>query len=277
MNNKYIFFLILAILVIAFLWNKNEHLDATPLSNEAIQNIANVYNKDNLTATNITATGGLNSTGGVNTFGIGGTNQWTLHTPFDGRRIMYIAPKKADNSDWDWGKNTNFENNGNVNFSGSVNTAGGLNASSDSSFGVSNKNQWLLHTPSDGRRIMYLAPKKTDNSDWDWAKNTNFDNNGNVNFSGDINVPKLNTNNINGGIPTTSYYFYMPWGVTIDTVINDNLKSKFSRNDPDGTTIIGVLNFGNRNIHTVHLSKIGNKIYNLYQSGAVGFNGGLSI
>ena len=128
MNDKYIFFLILAILVIAFLCNKNEHLDAVPLSNEAIQSIASVYNKDNLTATNITATGGLNSTGSVNTFGIGGTYQWTLHTPFDGRRILYIAPKKDDNSGWNWDKNTNFENNGNVNFSGTVNAGGAINA-----------------------------------------------------------------------------------------------------------------------------------------------------
>jgi len=137
--NKHIFFLILAILVIAFLWNKNEYLDAAdkdnlnvknitatgivtfpgakqavkqgdgltvfndpgfgganwirgdrnyisgsanigkdltvdgtitankiiskdgsssgPLSNEAVQNIASVYNKDNLTVTNLNATG----------------------------------------------------------------------------------------------------------------------------------------------------------------------------------------------------------------------------
>jgi len=64
MNNKYTVFLLLAIVVIAFLWNKNEHLDTSPLSNEAIQSIASVYNKDNLTVTNINATGNL-LTGGI--------------------------------------------------------------------------------------------------------------------------------------------------------------------------------------------------------------------
>jgi len=65
MNNKYIVFFILAVIVIVFLWNKNEHLDATSLSNEAIQSIASVYNKDNLTATNINATGNLNVRGNL--------------------------------------------------------------------------------------------------------------------------------------------------------------------------------------------------------------------
>ena len=64
MNDNLYNFLILAIIVIVFLWtlqkNKNEHLDTSPLSNEAIQSIASVYNKDNLTATNINATNSLN-------------------------------------------------------------------------------------------------------------------------------------------------------------------------------------------------------------------------
>jgi len=61
MNNILKEFLIIAILVIAFLYilqkNKNENLDtSTPLSNEAIQNIASVYNKNNFIASNITST-----------------------------------------------------------------------------------------------------------------------------------------------------------------------------------------------------------------------------
>jgi len=47
----------------------------SPLSNEAIQSIASVYNKDNLTATNINATGGLNSTGTTHFTGYG-TDSW---------------------------------------------------------------------------------------------------------------------------------------------------------------------------------------------------------
>ena len=51
----------------------------SPLSNEAIQNIASVYNKDNLTATNINATGGLNSTGTTHFTGYG-TDSWLPYT-----------------------------------------------------------------------------------------------------------------------------------------------------------------------------------------------------
>ena len=49
------------------MWNKNEYIDAaaTPLSNEAIQSIASVYNKDNLTATNINATGNIGAAGNL--------------------------------------------------------------------------------------------------------------------------------------------------------------------------------------------------------------------
>lgn len=30
-------------------------------------------------------------------------NQYALHTPQDGRKQLWIAPRKVDNSDWDWG------------------------------------------------------------------------------------------------------------------------------------------------------------------------------
>jgi len=86
MNNILKEFLIIAILVIAFLYilqkNKNENLDtSSPLSNEAIQNIASVYNKNNFIASNITSTGNINTdsitsvnemnitNGGINTKG----------------------------------------------------------------------------------------------------------------------------------------------------------------------------------------------------------------
>jgi hypothetical protein len=64
MNNKYTVFLILAIFIILFLLilqnNRNEHLDTSiPLSMEAIQNIASVYNKNNFIANNITSTGNI--------------------------------------------------------------------------------------------------------------------------------------------------------------------------------------------------------------------------
>jgi hypothetical protein len=45
-------------------------------------------------------------------------------------------------------------------------------------------NQWIYHTPDDGRTSLYIAPYT--NNAWDWAHSTRFDNNGNVNFTGTI-------------------------------------------------------------------------------------------
>jgi hypothetical protein len=51
--------IILLLLAILFLYNNQENLDATipPLSNEAIQNIASVYNNQNMKISNLEATG----------------------------------------------------------------------------------------------------------------------------------------------------------------------------------------------------------------------------
>ena len=63
MEFKYVLIIIIIILAILFLYNKQENIDSTNslqnLSNEAIQNIASVYNNQNLKATNIEATGKL--------------------------------------------------------------------------------------------------------------------------------------------------------------------------------------------------------------------------
>jgi len=45
-------------------------------------------------------------------------------------------------------------------------------------------NSWLLHTPDDGRTTMFVAPLI--NNDWAWQFKTQFLNNGNVIFSGNI-------------------------------------------------------------------------------------------
>jgi len=47
-----------------------------------------------------------------------GSNKWIFHTPDDGRTTMWIAP--YTNNDWQWGKATQFMDNGNVIFSGNV-------------------------------------------------------------------------------------------------------------------------------------------------------------
>ena len=186
----------MAILVIIFLYilqNKNEHADTTT---------------DNITAKTINASGDVNTAGNINTsgemstFGVGGKdkNKWVLYTPLGvDRTQMYFAPRKADNSDWDWNGSTSFEKNGNVNFSGgltakgNISTTGNINTSGEmSTFGVGGKNKWVLYTPLGvDRTQMYFAPRKADNSDWDWGGSTSFEKNGNVNFSGVLTAKKF--------------------------------------------------------------------------------------
>jgi len=63
LSTKYIIILILIIIAILFLYKKQENIttdSGKTLSDEAIQTIASVYNTQNLTATNITATGKIN-------------------------------------------------------------------------------------------------------------------------------------------------------------------------------------------------------------------------
>ncbi len=58
MKDKYIIIAILIIIAVLFLYNKQENIDANglPLSNEAVQGIASVYNNQNMQVTNLTAT-----------------------------------------------------------------------------------------------------------------------------------------------------------------------------------------------------------------------------
>lgn len=42
-----------------------------------------------------------------------GNNEWIIHTPKDGRKSMYIAPKV--NGQWNWGAETKLDNDGKVN------------------------------------------------------------------------------------------------------------------------------------------------------------------
>jgi len=130
MNKRILDFLILAIIVIVFLWflqkNKNEHLDSTPLSNEAIQSIASVYNKDNLTATNINATGTLNVGNGANKFQIIQFMQGDTSS-------LSILPLKPDGTlNWDnnillrGGKDNNIWTNKNITTTESINATGNI-------------------------------------------------------------------------------------------------------------------------------------------------------
>lgn len=43
---------------------------------------------------------------------MGGNNSWIMHTPDDGRQVMYVA--RHNGKDWDWGNQTRFEPDGRI-------------------------------------------------------------------------------------------------------------------------------------------------------------------
>jgi hypothetical protein len=52
-------------------------------------------------------------------------------------------------------------------------------------------NNWIIHTPDDGRRTMYIAPSKVaGNQDWDWDKNMNINENGDLNVRGKTTISR---------------------------------------------------------------------------------------
>lgn len=72
---------------------ENEHFtDGSALSNEAIQNIANVYNSTNLIATNITATG-TTGMGNMQIKKDGAANSTIGFGEGNGAKIKYITNK----------------------------------------------------------------------------------------------------------------------------------------------------------------------------------------
>jgi hypothetical protein len=72
--------IILLLLAILFLYNKQENLDTIPsLSNEAIQNIASVYNNQNMKVTNLKVTNNINTDGTINASGAINASSLTLN------------------------------------------------------------------------------------------------------------------------------------------------------------------------------------------------------
>ena len=61
----------------------------------------------------------------------------------------------------------------------------------------STNNKWIFHNPNDSRKMLFLAPRNSSNSNWDWSKQTVFDDNGDVFFSGRIGV---GSNNVGGNL-----------------------------------------------------------------------------
>lgn len=111
-----VIFIFLIILTLYYPTEPIEHFAdvSNPLSNEAIANIASVYNDKDMKLNKLQLTQDLNVDG--NAFVKGGysvlgkdKSEWVLHTPNDDRRGIWIARK--DNNDWNWGKSLSYDTN----------------------------------------------------------------------------------------------------------------------------------------------------------------------
>jgi hypothetical protein len=78
---------------------------------------------------------------------LSGSNSWILHTPDDGRKMLYFAPG-INGSSWDWSKQTMFFDDGHVSFSGMINANGRIEVN------LGNPNGW----GGDLRAARFLSP-----------------------------------------------------------------------------------------------------------------------
>ena len=77
---------------------------------------------------------------------------------------------------------------GNTTINGVV-KAGSMESDGDLNF-PGNKNQWIIHTPDDDRRSLWIAPgtKDKEYGNWNWGRSLNIDYDGNVNIGGNQTV-----------------------------------------------------------------------------------------
>jgi hypothetical protein len=135
---------------------------------------------DNLEINHLISKTGLVGRGGIPMIlGDDGNNQFVMHTPQDGRKQLYITSRKADNSDWDWSTSLSLDHTNNtISTNGNsfvVNNGIRSHGNIPVVIGDDGNNQFVMHTPQDGRKALYLAPRKTDNTDWDWGSSLSFD------------------------------------------------------------------------------------------------------
>ena len=202
-------FVLILYLLYKDLTQQKEHFDATTdairtaintrygADVEAIRNLSDLASR--LIAGGLTVPGNL----GVNgDFVLSGTNQWVFHTPDDGRERMYIAPGIRDqNGSWNWGKSVTIDYDGTVTINGNLNVTGYINVTGNSTVTGNNNilgdlvldgtNQWIFHTPNDGRTSLYIAPMTSTGHAWHKGLeivgetgNLNV-NGGNLNVNGD--------------------------------------------------------------------------------------------
>lgn len=65
-----------------------------------------------------------------------------------------------------------------------ISSTGGMQAEGD--LVLSGSNKWIIHTPNDGRTSIWITPYT--GTDWNWAAQTEFKNNGDIAMSGKIQI-----------------------------------------------------------------------------------------
>ena len=167
----------------------------------------NMYIKKNCTATDNIITGrDFITTGG---------NNWIFHTPNDKRHTLYISPSKTKGkNDWNFSKCLSIDQNGHTFIRGNlvvlknIHLRGGWigiegnchlkkhltveknlriksasvidkNCYVGGDFVFHGGNNWIFHTPDDGRHILYIAPSKTQKKqNWNWNAQVRIEPNG---------------------------------------------------------------------------------------------------
>jgi hypothetical protein len=140
--------------------------DLTP---EAVQNVASVYNKDNLTATNINATGSVKV--GSSALISGGGDRLQVYKDNNGKAPYLYFNSAGNLGSWD-GSASNWQINsdGNVDFAQNITKRGANLVLGDG------QNKWIIHTPNDNRRSMWIA--RYDGNDWNWGNSVRLNGNG---------------------------------------------------------------------------------------------------
>ena len=65
---------------------------------------------------------------------------------------------------------------------------------------LAGQNKWIVHTPDDQRRIMYIAPFT--NTDWDWNNGININNNGAI-TANIVKAPRVQVGGSHDGVSST--------------------------------------------------------------------------
>lgn len=119
-----------------------------------------------------------------------------------------------------WGNvGINTENpNATLDINGFLRTSGNINTSDIISDGV---NSWIFHTPDDQRRTLHIAPG-LGNGQFDWTKQTVFNNNGNVAVSGKLEATEVKVTQS----PTADFVFEEEYDLASLEAVEKHIKEK---------------------------------------------------